>query len=147
MKIRESLNFFLDLKGNTTEKSEIKVYNKFIGILTALESRNLTMPQLTSIEEALDNLALQAKTDDPKKHFNKKLTEFKDFLRVEHSLISEGYFMGYGMLFGLLAGTIFQYYYGVYSVIAGIIAGMAIGAIMDSKAQKQGRVLKIRITE
>ncbi len=136
----------LNLKNASSEKSELKVYNKFIGLLSALENRNLTTTQIQSIEEKLNGLAFYTETGDRKKFFRKELAEFEKFLRIEHSLIPEGYFMGYGMIWGLFAGTLFQFHFGVYAVIGGVITGMVIGAVMDSMAQKQGRVIKIDVS-
>ena len=147
MKIKETLNFFLNLKNDSVEKSEIKVYDKYIEILSDLKNRDLTQNQIQSIESELEVLNLNIESDNRKKHFTKKLTEFEKFLKDKLSLIPEGHYMSYGMIFGMLAGALSQFYIGIYSLIAGMLIGMVIGAIMDSEARKQGRVLKTKTTE
>ena len=147
MKIKETLNFFLNLKNDSVEKSEIKVYDKYIEILSDLKNRDLTQNQIQSIESELEVLNLNIESDNRKKHFTKKLTEFEKFLKGKLSLIPEGHYMSYGMIFGMLAGALLQFYIGIYSLIAGMLIGMVIGAIMDSEARKQGRVLKTKTTE
>jgi hypothetical protein len=147
MKIKETLNFFLNLKNDTVEKSEIKVYDKYIRILSDLKNRDLTQNQIQSIESELEVLNLNIESNNRKKHFTKKLTEFEKFLKDKLSLIPEGHYMSYGMIFGILAGALLQFYVGIYSLIAGMLIGMVIGAIMDSEARKQGRVLKTKTTE
>jgi hypothetical protein len=147
MKIKETLNFFLNLKNDSVEKSEIKVYDKYIEILSDLKNRDLTQNQIQSIESELEVLNLNIESDNRKKHFTKKLTEFEKFLKDKLSLIPEGHYMSYGMIFGMLAGALLQFYIGIYSLIAGMLIGMVIGAIMDSEALKQGRVLKTKTTE
>ena len=147
MKIKETLNFFLNLKNDSVEKSEIKVYDKYIEILSDLKNRDLTQNQIQSIESELEVLNLNIESDNRKKHFTKKLTEFEKFLKDKLSLIPEGNYMSYGMIFGMLAGALLQFYIGIYSLIAGMLIGMVIGAIMDSEARKQGRVLKTKTTE
>tara|TARA_B110000090_G_C12941574_1_gene277527 strand:+ start:50 stop:493 length:444 start_codon:yes stop_codon:yes gene_type:complete len=147
MKIKETLNFFLNLKNDSVEKSEIKIYDKYIGILSDLKIRDLTQNQIQSIESELEVLNLNIESDNRKKHFTKKLTEFEKFLKDKLSLIPEGHYMSYGMIFGMLAGALLQFYIGIYSLIAGMLIGMVIGAIMDSEARKQGRVLKTKTTE
>ncbi|MBT3548139.1 MAG: hypothetical protein HN487_10675 [Flavobacterium sp.] len=147
MKIKETLNFFLNLKNDSVEKSEIKVYDKYIEILSDLKNRDLTQNQIQSIESELEVLNLNIESDNRKKHFTKKLTEFEKFLKDKLSLIPEGHYMSYGMIFGMLAGALLQFYIGIYSLIAGMLIGMVIGAIMDSEARKQGRVLKTKTTE
>mgnify|MGYP006449332783 FL=1 len=147
MKIKETLNLFLNLKNDSVEKSEIKVYDKYIEILSDLKNRDLTQNQIQSIESELEVLNLNIESDNRKKHFTKKLTEFEKFLKDKLSLIPEGHYMSYGMIFGMLAGALLQFYIGIYSLIAGMLIGMVIGAIMDSEARKQGRVLKTKTTE
>ena len=147
MKIKETLNFFLNLKNDSVEKSEIKVYDKYIEILSDLKNRDLTQNQIQSIESELEVLNLNIESDNRKKHFTKKLTEFEKFLKDKLSLIPEGHYMSYGMISGMLAGALLQFYIGIYSLIAGMLIGMVIGAIMDSEARKQGRVLKTKTTE
>lgn len=111
------------------------------------KNRDLTQNQIQSIESELEVLNLNIESDNRKKHFTKKLTEFEKFLKDKLSLIPEGHYMSYGMIFGMLAGALLQFYIGIYSLIVGMLIGMVIGAIMDSEARKQGRVLKTKTTE
>ena len=39
MDIKETIDFFLNLKNNSTEKTEIKVYDQYIGILSDLKNK------------------------------------------------------------------------------------------------------------
>ena len=141
MGINETLNFFESLKNENTGKSEIKVYNKYIEILSDLKNRDLTETQILSIDGQLQTLNLKAESNDRKKYFDKQLSEFKKFLKNNLSLISEGHYTNCGMLFGMLVGIICQFYFGIYSLLIGMIIGMMIGQFMDSEARKQGRIL------
>ncbi|MFD0992167.1 hypothetical protein [Tenacibaculum geojense] len=145
MKIKETLDFFLNLKNNSVEKSEIKVFDKYIGILSDLKNRDLTQKQIESIELKLEILNLKTESEDRKKYLTKKLSEFEKFLKDNLALISDGHYTGYGMVFGMLIGVLTQLYFGIYSMLGGMVIGMIIGAIMDSEAKKQGRVLKTKI--
>jgi hypothetical protein len=149
MKINETLTFFLNLKNISIEKSEIKVYNKYIGILSDLKNRDLTRAQTLSIEAELKTMNLKPETKNRKKYYIKKLTEFEKYLKDKLSLIPDGHYMSYGMIFGMmlgtLAGVLFQFYIGIYSLLGGMIIGMVIGGIMDSEARKQKRVLKTKL--
>ena len=122
MKINETLTFFLNLKNISIEKSEIKVYNKYIGILSDLKNRDLTRAQTLSIEAELKTMNLKPETKNRKKYYIKKLMEFEKYLKDKLSLIPDGHYMSYGMIFG-----------------------MVIGGIMDSEARKQKRVLKTKL--
>jgi F0F1-type ATP synthase assembly protein I len=141
MGINETLNFFENLKNENAGKSEIKVYNKYIEILSDLQNRDLTATQILSIEAQLQTLNLKAETNDRKKYFDKQLSQFKKFLKDNLSLISEGHYTGCGMLFGMLVGILCQFYFGLYSMLIGMLIGMMVGLFMDSEARKQGRIL------
>ena len=149
MNINEASGFFKSLITETDKKSEIRVYEKFIGILSDLKNRKLTEKQLKSIEEELDTLKIKANPENRKKYFNQKLTEFKKYLKAQFSFISEGYYTGIGMSlgmsFGVAFGAAFRNDLGItYGLISGMLVGLIIGAVMDSKAKKEGRVLKLK---
>ncbi|MDH7444426.1 hypothetical protein [Aquimarina sp. 2201CG14-23] len=154
MKINEASKFFKNLVTETDEKSEIRVYKKFIAILSQLDNRDLSDEQLQAIEDRLDVLAVDVDRDNRKKYFKQKLTEFSSYLKKELSLISEEYFiamgMSVGMCLGMSLGMTFGIIYGgsnglVYGMTFGMMIGMsiglAIGASMDTKAKKEGKVL------
>ena len=79
MTINARNDFFKNLITETQEKSEIRVYHKFIAILTDLENKALTDEQLLSIEKELDTLNVN--TENRKKNFKHKLTLFVKFLK------------------------------------------------------------------
>lgn len=151
MRLAETLDFFQNLKNNTAENSEIKLYNNYIGILSALKNRDLTENQVLSIEIELDNLNLKSESENSIKFFKKKLSELQKFLKDKLALVPEGYYTGVGVGTGILLGSIFslifQSYLGAYSILFGINGGMILGAILgairDSEAKKQGRVFTI----
>ena len=153
MKIKETLNFFLNLKNDSVEKSEIKIYDKYIGILSDLKNRDLTQNQIQSIESELETLNLNAEPDNRKKYLKQKLSEFQKFLKDKLALVSEGYYAGIGAGTGIVLGSIFSMLFqsvlGAYSLLIGINGGMILGAILggikDSEAKKQGRVLITKV--
>ena len=147
MKINETIDYVVELRNKTDKKYDKLLYNKFIGILSDLKNRDLTINQLESIETKLDTLNLSIETGNKKKYLGSKLMEFKKFLKDKLSLISERHYTRYGMSFGMLIGVLLQFYVGIYSLLGGMVIGMVIGGIMDSEARKQGRVLKTKLTE
>jgi hypothetical protein len=155
MKIKETLNFFLNLKNNSVEKSEIKIYDKYIGILSDLKNRDLTQNQIQSIESELETLNLNAEPDNRKKYLKQKLSEFQKFLKDKLALVSEVYYAGIGAGTGIVLGSIFSMLFqsvlGAYSLLIGINGGMILGAILggirDSEAKKQGRVLITKVDQ
>ena len=147
MRINETSEFLERLLSESDKKSEIKVYQSFIDILTALKNRELNQEDVRSIEEELDILKLKEYPENKKKYLRRKLNEFKKFLKDEFSLISEGYYtsIGIGMTIGIAIGTsIFGPESGVaLGIIFGMVLGLVIGRNMDNKAEKENRVLKV----
>ncbi|MFK5854842.1 MAG: hypothetical protein QM503_01850 [Bacteroidota bacterium] len=149
MNIVDATAFLERLKTRTDKKSEIKIYNNFIGILSDLENRELSSIQLQLIENELDNIDLKAEAKNQKRYLSKKLESFKAFLKNELSLISEGYYsalgISLGMTFGAAFGVVFDKSVGItYGVSLGLILGLIIGKMLDSHAEKQNRVLKVK---
>ncbi len=126
MTINDTINFLESLLTQTDKKSEIKVYENFIAILSNLKNRELTNEELQSIEEELETLDLKSNPENKKRYFSKKLAEFKKYLKDKLSLISEGYYTAIGMSLGM-------------------IIGLVIGRNKDAEAEKQGRVLKTKL--
>lgn len=154
MSINEALTFFKSLLSETDNKSEIKVYEGFIGILTSVKNKNLTEDQLQSIEKELDVLALRENPKNRKKHLKQKLTKLQKYLKDEFSFIMEGHHTGmgialgmtFGMSFGLVFGPMFGMDSGlIYGMMFGMILGLIIGRAKDSEAEKENRVLKTKL--
>ena len=146
MNINEAFDFFKNLITDTDEKSEIRICQKFIAILSDLKNRDLTEKQFQSITEELDTLQLKANSENRKKHLKQKLSLFIKFLKDEFSLISEGYYTALGISLGLAFGTAFGSIFGMgIGISFGMIIGLIIGANMDSEAKKQNRVLKTKL--
>lgn len=150
MTIKEAYNFLESLKIETTKKSEIKVYEKFLYILNELKIREFTKDEIQSIEEELDHLQLESNPKNRKKHFNKALKKFKNYLKEKFSLTTKGYYteygVGFGSSFGILFGILFlsslERSLGIaLGLSIGMIIGLIIGRTMDSKAETAGTTL------
>lgn len=155
MGINETLDFFQNLKNETAEKKEIKLYDKYNSILSDLKYRDLTQNQILSIETELEKLNLKSESDNRIKYLEKQLSEFKNFLKDRLSLVPEGYYsgvgVGTGIVFGSIFSILFQSFLGTYSLLIGINGGMILGgilgAIRDKEAKKQGRVFATKLKE
>jgi len=150
MTLQEAANFFESLKNQTTKKSEIKIYKEFLHILAQLKTREFSNEEIKSIETELDRLNLESDLTNNKKHFNKILQAFKDYLKTRHSLITVGYYANIGVsmgaAFGVVAGVVFGERLVRSSGLAmgisiGMLIGLLIGRSMDSKALNEGKVL------
>jgi len=150
MTLQEATNFFESLKNETTKESEIKIYTKFLYILNSLQSRELSKDELNSIESKLDSLHLKSYTGNNKKHFNKILKEFKEYLKEKHSLISAGYYTSigistgtaFGVVLGVVFGARFERSLGLALGIGlGLVIGLFIGHRLDLQAKAAGTIL------
>jgi len=143
MNINEATDFFKSQINRVDKKSEIKIYQTFIGILSNLKNRDLTKEELQSIENELDFLALKANPKNRKKYFKQKLAKFQEYLKDKLSLISEGYYTAIGMSLGVCFGAAFGAQYDMsMGVSLGMLFGLIIGQYMDTEAEKQNRGLK-----
>ena len=149
MNIIEASDLFNTLISNTDKRSEIKVYQNFLEILSALKNRDLTQEEIRSIEEELDILKLKDYPENKKKYLRRKRDKFKEYLKTEFSLITEGYYTGIGLALGISFGvaigaSIFGQSSGSsLGISIGMVVGLIIGRVMDNKAEKENRVLKV----
>ncbi|WP_341224532.1 hypothetical protein [uncultured Arcticibacterium sp.] len=148
MTLKEAKSFFENLRNESSKKSEIKIYNKFIHILTELNNRELSEEEIQSVESKLTSLDLT--NEKSIKFLKKALKDFENFLKENLSLISKGYYtgisMGLGMSFGVLFGIVFlsglERSMGIsLGICLGMFVGLLIGRNMDAKAQEEGNVI------
>jgi F0F1-type ATP synthase assembly protein I len=150
MTIQEAYNFFESSKSETTNKSEIKVYEKFLHILSGLKNRTFSKDQIHFIEKELDRLNLKSNPENRKKHLKKALTKFEKYLKDTFSLTSKGHythlFITLGVLFGVVVGVLlgehFEKSLGIsFGISIGMLIGTIIGHHMDSQAKAAGNML------
>lgn len=150
MTLQEAYNFFESLEIETTKKSEIRVYEKFLHTLTELKNRDFSKDEIQSIEAELDRLNLESNPENRKKYFGKALHKLNDYLRKTFSLIPNGYFtsigtalgLAFGPVLGVLFGSFFERSLGIsIGISIGIIIGLLAGQYLDSQAKAAGNVL------
>jgi hypothetical protein len=115
-----------------------------------LNNKGLTGEQSQLIEEKLSSLNLNTVTENRKKFYKQKLSEFKAFLKNEFSFTSEKYYteiwMVYGMIFGtgigISIGTAIGAGLGTsIGLSIGTGVGMVYGSRKDAEAKRQGKVI------
>lgn len=148
MKLSEAAIFFENLILETTNKSEIKVYENFIYILTELKKREFSKDEIQSIETELDGLNINP--ENRKKHFKKALGKFEKYLRDTFTLTSKGYYtslygalgLSFGLLFGIAILSNLERSLGIsLGLIGGMLVGSIIGRNKDSQAKAAGTIL------
>lgn len=150
MTLQEAYNFFESLKIESTKKSETRVYEKFLHVLSELKNRDFSKDEIQSIEAELDRLKLASNPGNRKKYFGKALNKFGKFLKNTFSLISKRYYtsigIGLGSSFGILFGIVIlsdlERSLGIALGLSfGMLIGLIIGRNMDSQAKAAGRML------
>jgi hypothetical protein len=143
MKVDEALIIFYKLKNNTEDKTESKIYAKFITILLDLQQRDFNSNQKKDLETKLLSLNLKNNLYPIKKNLNKELTSFEYFLSDKFSIISENHYVSKGMALWLFSSIILFYSFGQFSVIGALLVAIIFGVILDLEAKAQGRVIKM----
>ena len=147
------MNYFRNLISGTAKKPEIRLYEKYIAVLSDLKNKDLSEDQLTSIEAALHELKLDADTGNRKKYLENQFEKFSAFLKKEFSFIIEGHYttmgIALGVLFGVVCGSVFGSLFerslGISLGISfGLLTGLVVGRYLDAEAEKQNRVLKTK---
>ena len=150
MTLKNAINHFNLLVSETRKKSEIKVYQNFIHILTSLEKRNLTETEVHSIETELDALHLNSIPRNKKRYFNKALKQFKIYLKNTFSFITKGYYTMWGIAlgsyFGLAFGIVFlsgmERSLGLsLGISIGTLIGIIMGNYLESQAKASGKLI------
>lgn len=149
MTINKAKDYLNTLLNTSTTKSEIRVYQKFVLVLTGLENRNLSNGQINLIEQKLTALELNQQTKNRKRYIGKKLNTFVTYLDTAFSFILKDHFANYGlsigMVFGVAIGTaIFRDSGGsTTGMCIGMFIGYIIGLYLDNEAAKNDKVLII----
>ena len=150
MTLQAAYNFFESLKTETTKKYEIKVYEKFLHILSELKIREFSKDEIQSIETELESLNLKSNPENRKKYFKKALSKFEKYLKDTFSLTSKGYYTNtsvslgilFGVVFGVLIGERFEKSLGVsFGICMGLFIGAYIGRRKDAQAKAAGNML------
>ncbi|PLX02776.1 MAG: hypothetical protein C0595_09630 [Marinilabiliales bacterium] len=150
MTLKETNNFFESLKNEATNKSEIKIYNRFLQIISELKKRDFSKDEIQLIETELESLNLESNPKNRKKYFRKARNKFESYLKDKFSLTPKGYYTNYGIAIGLNFGVLFGIVLmsswdrslGISTGLSiGMIIGLLVGQWMDKKAVSEGRVL------
>ena len=150
MTLQAAYNFFESLKTETNKKYEIKVYEKFLHILSELKIREFSKEEIQSIETELESLNSKSNPENRKKYFKKALSKFEKYLKDTFSLTSKGYYTNtsvslgilFGVVFGVLIGERFEKSLGVsFGICMGLFIGAYIGRRRDAQAKAAGNML------
>ncbi len=150
MTFKKALDHFEKRVSETTNKSETKLYQEFIRILTRLNERDLSAADIIAIETELKRLNLDATVAHKKRYYKKALRQFEKYLMDTFSLTTKGYYtktgIALGMTFGLLFGVVLlsnlERSMGIsLGMSLGMFIGLIIGRNLDEKALSTGKMV------
>ncbi len=150
MTIQEAYKLFESLKTETTKKYEIRIYEKFLHILSELKLRAFSKDEIQSIEKELDSIDLESNPENRKKHFKRALKGFKIYLKEKYSLVSAGHYTNlyvslgasFGIVLGIIIGERTEKSLGIaLGISIGMVVGSLIGRKMDAQAKAAGNIL------
>jgi len=154
MTIKPYIAHLQEVTQNDIKKSEKKIVDEFLAVLHYIETMNLTSTQEEDMIRLIHSLKLKTYGGGNKRVIVRKLNQLTDFLKTEHALISEGYYMslgiglgpGFGLSIGISMATAmgFDIPMGLtYGLIIGMLIGMFVGIFMDDLAKKNGKVITL----
>jgi hypothetical protein len=144
MNLSSTTELFNKLLSQTDEKSEKGIYNNFIQILSSIKKKDLSEKQLQLIEEQLSALNLKTNTENKRKYYRQRLSEFKTFLKKEFSFTAKNHYRNKGIAIGMSIGIAIGAATTINIAVGmsvSMMFGLAIGQSKDTDAKEEGRVI------
>jgi len=128
----------------TNEKSEIKTFEKFIGLLERLKEKDLSTEQKKGIESYVQYLELEKIPSFSNEIYKLKLTKLKKHLKNNLRFVPTNYYTTWAVSFALSFAIAFSIQSNIdYSIKIGVssVALLLIGIaiFMDGRMKKQNR--------
>jgi len=145
--LKGSLIFLKNQLSKTRDKSEIRIFKKFIAILSNLKEKELTQEQLNAIESYIKYLELEKIPSYSNNLFEQKLSKFKKYLKTKLRFVPKNYYTRIGISFAIPFTIGFTFAANGISITnkIGIIVTalllIGIGKILDLRIHKQNRSL------
>ncbi len=142
--IKATIVYLKKQLSKTSEKSEIKTFERFIGILTRLREKNLDPEQIEGIERYLEYLELEKIPSFNNEIFKRKLNLFKKYLKNKLRFVPANYYTTLIAGFGISFATGFVVQPNIdtpikIGVISAAVLLIIIGIAIDSSIKKQNR--------
>jgi transcriptional regulator with XRE-family HTH domain len=142
--LKATIIFLKKQLSKTNEKSEIKTFERFIGILQKLKEKDLSTEQKEGIESYLQYLELEKIPSFSNEMFKHKLTKFRKYLKNKLRFVPKNYYTTWATSFGLSFAVAFAVQKNIdYSIKIGVISVVlliiGIGIILDMRMKRQER--------
>ncbi|MDC7998027.1 helix-turn-helix domain-containing protein [Gilvibacter sediminis] len=128
---------------NSSVKSEVKTFEKFISLLENLKDKDLNSQQQEAIDSYLRYLELEKIPSISNEVYKQKFTKFKKFLKSKLRFVPEKYYttMGFSFAISFVVGLLVTKAIGLEFILIG--AAIIITCVfMDLRIKSQGRALR-----
>lgn len=142
--LKATIIFLKKQLSKTNEKSEIRTFEKFIGILQKLKEKDLSSEQREGIESYLQYLELEKIPSFSNEIYKKKLAKFRKYLKNNLGFVPANIYTTWIATFAIAFATAFSVQSGIdISIKIGVISIalllIGIGIIMDLRMKRQER--------
>lgn len=142
--LKGTIIFLQKQLSKTNDKSEVKTFEKFIGILQNLKEKDLTTEQRNGIESYLQYLELEKIPSFSNEMFQHKLTKFRKYLKNKLRFVPKNYYTTWATSFGFSFAVAFAVQKNIdYRIKIGMVSMalliIGIGIILDMRMKRQER--------
>lgn len=151
MVINSCLKKIKELKQSTENSSKIKIYDEFENIFKNLESFNLGIDKINSIESKFNDLNLNRSKNDSLAILKRKLSDFLSYLYKEYLIVKQDHYMTIWLFVWMMIWIV---WYNIFSrhfwiendvsswLIFWMLFWMFFWHLYDKKAVEENRVIK-----
>lgn len=142
--LKATIIFLKKQLSKTNEKSEIKTFEKFIGILSKLKEKDLNPKQIEDIESYIKYLELEKIPSFSNDMFKQKLVKFRKYLKNKLRFVPNNYYTTWASSFAISFAIGFAVQSKIdmnikIGVISVALLVIGIGIIMDLRMKRQKR--------
>lgn len=142
--IKSTIIFLKKQLSKTNEKSEIKTFESFIGLLQKLKEKDLSPEQKEGVESYIQYLELEKIPSFSNEMFKLKLVKFKKYLKNKLLFVPSNYYTTWSVTLFLSFAVGFSVQKNIdYSIKIGVISValliIGIGIFMDKRIKRQER--------
>ncbi len=144
MDLEGTIIFLKKQLAKTSDKSEIKTFEKFITLLRRLKQKGLNSDQKEDIESYIQFLELEKIPSISNEMYKEKLSEFRRFLKKKMRFVPKNYYTTWACSFAIAFAVAFAVQDNIsFSLIFGVVlaalALIIIGVILDFRISKDER--------
>ena len=142
--LKATIIFLKKQLSKTNEKSEIKTFEKFIGLLERLKDKDLSVEQKKGIESYIKYLELEKIPSFSNEIYKQKLTKLKKYLKNKLLFVPNNYYTTWTASFGIPFAIGFAIQNNIdnsikIGVVSVALVLTGIGIIMDMRIKRQER--------